>query len=113
MGDSSPSAVDFAFLSTQTFTDLALEREVLELFVEQARRLIADLPLRSPQEQADVAHLLKGSARGIGAWAAADAAERYEQAAPAARGKSFVDLQEAFAQAEAAIAGRLTTLGDG
>jgi len=104
---SSADPIDFAFLATQTFADRALEREVVALFVAQSRRVVPTLPELSPDEQGQAAHLLKGSARGIGAWTAAAAAERYEQAAPAERAALYVDLSGAFAEAEAAIVGHV------
>ena len=100
------SALDLAFLETQTFGDAALEREVLDLFVEQARRMVAALPAMSEREQREAAHLLKGSSRGIGAWAAAAIAETYEQAAPATRAAMQTDLATCFAAVEAAIDAR-------
>ena len=101
--DAMLAPIDFAFLAKQTFADRALEREVLELFVAQARRVVPTLPHLPAREQADAAHLLKGSARGIGAWAAAASADTYEQAEPAARSALHRDLAGAFAAAEAAI----------
>ncbi len=76
---------------------------MLGLFVTQLRRLIPGLPAAKPREQADTAHLLKGSARGIGAWAAADSADAYEAAAPERRAALFPALEAAFARVEAAI----------
>ena len=96
-------AIDGAFLDAQTFGDAELRREVLGLFAAQLRRLIPGLPAATPREQADTAHLLKGSARGIGAWAAADSADAYEAAAPERRAALFPALQAAFARVEAAI----------
>lgn len=94
--------VDLAFLAAQTFDDAGLQKDVLTLFVTQARRVLPTLPVLSDNNQADAAHLLKGSARGIGAWAAAAAADRYENAG-AGRAALFGDLVAAFQQAEAAI----------
>ena len=108
--EESISAVDFAFLAAQTFGDIELERDVLELFVAQARKILQRLPDLPPAEQADAAHLLKGSARGIGAAAAAAAAESYEAAASETRTLAFPALASAFAAAEHAIAERLATL---
>ena len=97
------AAIDFAFLDAQTFGDAELRREVLGLFAAQSRRLIPSLPAANPREQADTAHLLKGSARGIGAWAAADSADAYEAAVPERRAALFPALEAAFARVEAAI----------
>ena len=100
-----PVVLDLAFLETQTFGDRELQREVLALFVEQARRVVPSLPDLTPNAQHDAAHLLKGSARGIGAWAAAAIAETYEQSDPAARAALHGDVAATFAAAESAIAG--------
>ncbi len=95
--------IDFAFLAKQTFADRDLEREILRLFVAQARRVVPTLPSLSDRAQADAAHLLKGSARGIGAWHAAAIAEIYEQAPAAERGRAHVDLVATFEAAADAI----------
>lgn len=101
-------ALDLAFLDTQTFGDDALAREVLALFTEQARRVVPSLPDLPPREQHDAAHLLKGSARGIGAWAAAAIAEAYEQADPTARAAMQGDVAATFAAVETTIEGWVT-----
>ena len=101
--DRAEPAIDAAFLAAQTFGDGALRREVLGLFVAQSRRVVPSLPRLDPREQADAAHLLTGSARGIGARAAAAIASAYEAAAPAARAALFPSLADAFARVEAAI----------
>ena len=103
-------AVDFAFLVAQTFADVDLEREILELFVAQARKVVPGLPGLTPKGQADIAHLLKGSARGIGAWDAAEAASRYEAAAPDERHLAFLELESVFEATGLAIDARLATL---
>ena len=100
---SDAAAIDLTFLDMQTFGDVELRREVLGLFAAQLRRLIPSLPAANPREQADMAHLLKGSARGIGAWAAADSADAYEAATPERRTALFPALEAAFARVEAAI----------
>lgn len=101
--------VDFDFLATQTFDDSAFETEILQLFVAQAARLLPTLPRLPPREQADTAHLLKGSARGIGAFPLAEAAARYEAAEPAARAKLYPALAAAASAVEEAISARLGT----
>lgn len=71
--------VDLVHLARYTLGDRGLEQEVLGLFVTQAR-----LYLRRLQEATgdkpwrDAAHTLKGSARSIGAWRVAQAAEAAE-----------------------------------
>uniref|UniRef100_Q07RK9 Hpt protein n=1 Tax=Rhodopseudomonas palustris (strain BisA53) TaxID=316055 RepID=Q07RK9_RHOP5 len=80
---SSPSIVpdlvpiDFEHLERMTLGDEDLAREVLELFVTQADVLIGRLTAL-PKDAAALTHQLKGSARGIGAMAVAQAAENVE-----------------------------------
>jgi HPt (histidine-containing phosphotransfer) domain-containing protein len=82
--DSAPSferPVDLVHLARQTLGDRALEREVLELFKVQARAIFAQLEAVSETHlRHDLAHTLKGSARAVGAWKVAEAAEACEQA---------------------------------
>jgi HPt (histidine-containing phosphotransfer) domain-containing protein len=107
--------IDENHLARMTLGDRRLEREVLELFLRQSTIMLdrivgADRPLA-----AAAAHTLKGSARGIGAWRVARAAELLEQAA--GRERAAPDLDEAVAElkaasleASAAIGTRLTQL---
>ena len=100
-------AIDFAFLDTQTFGDAALTRDVLVLFVDQARRLLPTLPDQSRDRQTATSHLLKGSCLGIGATVAADLLQRYDAADDAGRQALYSELSTAFAAAEAAIEAHL------
>ena len=102
--------VDFGFLTAQAAGDLELERDLLQLFVAQARRLVPRLPAMTPREQAETAHLLKGSCQGIGAVAAAEAAQQYEDAGPQTRDAAYRRLADAFAAADTAIEARLASL---
>jgi HPt (histidine-containing phosphotransfer) domain-containing protein len=68
--------LDFDHLSRVTLGDRNLEREVLQLFVQQTGMLIERLHSASAAVAASCAHTLKGSARGIGAWPLARAAEQ-------------------------------------
>ncbi len=70
--------IDTAHLTRVTLGDEALQREVLTLFVRQSTELIARMST-FPADLAAIAHTLKGSARGIGAFSAAASAERLEQ----------------------------------
>lgn len=99
--------INFDFLRRQTFDDLDLQRELLELFVAQARELVPSLPARSPHEQADLAHRLVGSARAVGAVAAAEAARAYEAAPPEGRQARHAAMERAFAEAIAAAQAQL------
>ncbi|WP_158807525.1 Hpt domain-containing protein [Beijerinckia sp. L45] len=111
--DTAVHALDSAYLTSQTFGDIELEIELLELFVVQARRLVPKLPTDDVRERADTAHLLKGSARAIGAPLLATAVEIYEQATEtqqAADQPAYRAVATALEQTEAAIAARLSEL---
>jgi HPt (histidine-containing phosphotransfer) domain-containing protein len=69
-------ALDFDHLSRMTLGDRNLEREVLQLFVQQTGMLVERLRGASAAVAASCAHTLEGSARGIGAWRLARAAEQ-------------------------------------
>jgi HPt (histidine-containing phosphotransfer) domain-containing protein len=71
--------LDFTHLVRQTLGDSALEREILQLFMRQSTTLLqaVENPL-SRERQVIAAHTLKGSARAVGAWRVADAAQSVE-----------------------------------
>ena len=72
--------VDLVHLARQTLGDRALEREVLGLFEVQAKAIIAQLfEVGDENLRHDLAHTLKGSARAVGAWKVAEAAEACER----------------------------------
>ncbi len=75
-----PASIDRAHLSRMTLGDSSLEREVLQLFDRQAEILMARMNAVVPSCVPPLAHTLKGSARGIGAWDVANAAEALELA---------------------------------
>jgi HPt (histidine-containing phosphotransfer) domain-containing protein len=101
-------ALDLAHLERMTLGERELEREVLNLFVQQSADLLARLE-KLPREGASLAHTLKGSARGIGAFAVADAADDLERRLR--QGLSVTAevavLAEAIGSAQLAIAERL------
>ncbi|HEX2656072.1 MAG TPA: Hpt domain-containing protein [Xanthobacteraceae bacterium] len=70
--------IDLIHLSRITLGDPGLEREVLQLFDRQTDMLMTRMRQSTPGAIAAVAHTLKGSARGIGAWRVAHAAEEVE-----------------------------------
>jgi HPt (histidine-containing phosphotransfer) domain-containing protein len=117
-----PAAIDEDHLGRMTLGDRRLEREVLELFLRQTTILLDRIVGAAPPLAAAAAHTLKGSARGIGAWRVARAAEFLENAAGMggeddAGQDGAQDLDEAIAElkaasleASAAIAARLTVL---
>ena len=100
-------AIDVAHLGRMTFGEKGLEAEVLQLFDRQAGMLLARIEAASTEAVASFAHTLKGSARGIGAWQVAKAAEAVELApgvgdASALRG-ALKTLAATVATARAAI----------
>jgi len=76
-------AIDLVHLSRQTFGDHELERELLTLFERQATqfedRLSAPVAPGTNVWRAELVHTLKGSARAVGAFGVARAAETYEE----------------------------------
>jgi HPt (histidine-containing phosphotransfer) domain-containing protein len=70
--------VDLAHLTQQTMGDRDLEREILAMFAEQAKTVRAQIAKANTKERLFLAHALKGSARGVGAFAIAECAEAIE-----------------------------------
>lgn len=70
--------IDMAHLVRQTMGDRALEQEVLQLFVQQAVSVRKQLFEASPSDRIRLAHGLKGSARGVGAFAIANCVTELE-----------------------------------
>jgi HPt (histidine-containing phosphotransfer) domain-containing protein len=102
-------------LERMTLGDRSLEREVLEIFARQTMLMLERIAGADPARAAAAAHTLKGSARGIGAWRVAQAAERLEEVAAgegneAAMSAAIADLEAASFEARVAIGLRL---GDG
>lgn len=99
--------IDLDHLAAQTFGSVELERDVLRLFLTQSRDCVARLQ-REPD--ARVAHLLLGSARGIGARAVERAAAVLENVllAGTGSGKAEIDgLADAVEAANRFIEARL------
>jgi HPt (histidine-containing phosphotransfer) domain-containing protein len=98
--------IDLVHLARTTLGDRSLEREVLQLFDRQSALLIARMRAASPAAIAPLAHTLKGSARGIGAWRVARAAEALELAGggEAEIGSALERLACASEEARAVIA---------
>jgi len=96
--------IDCGHLERMTLGDAGLTREVLAMFSAQAVDLIGRLE-SLPSDAPTLAHTLKGSARAIGAFRVADAAEIIETAIrngddPA---EALAGLKHAVAEARAAI----------
>ncbi|MCM5559506.1 Hpt domain-containing protein [Pleomorphomonas sp. JP5] len=100
------SPIDLRHLAEQTFGNAELEAEVLRLFLKQSRDCLDRL---SATPDAGIAHLLLGSARGIGARAVAEAASALESALLRGSdgGADLVRLREAVAAATAFVEARL------
>jgi HPt (histidine-containing phosphotransfer) domain-containing protein len=104
------SIIDEAHLEQMTLGDRGLEREVLQIFVRQAAIMIGRIAGAEPALVAAAAHTLTGSARGIGAWRVAQAAERLERASSTGidtLSEAIADLKAASHEASAAIGARL------
>lgn len=96
--------IDLVHLSRYTLGNRSLENELLGLFRNQADVYIARLGDAGDEtEWKNAAHSLKGSARGLGAWALADLAEEAEQTALTARDDVMVRIREATAAVNAFI----------
>ena len=95
--------LDCDHLRRMTLGDLALEREVLTMFLAQAGRLVDTLATK-PADAGALAHTLKGSARAIGAFGVADGAAALEAALQKGEGtEALAVLRDAVADARAAI----------
>jgi HPt (histidine-containing phosphotransfer) domain-containing protein len=101
------AVIDAAHLARMTLGDRKLEREVLELFDRQAEMLLARMRAAEPAGVASLAHALVGSARGIGAWRVAAAAEALEAAIAATGQPALRELTAAVGEARRAIGGLL------
>lgn len=98
--------IDREHLGRMTVGNRELEREILDLFDQQIRLLVARMHHADPAALGALAHTLKGSARNIGAWELADATEQVDAAAAAGRplGEPFMILAAAAARVRRAIA---------
>ena len=73
------NGLDLDHLRRQTQGDDALMREILQLFADQMDLRLSSLSADA-SDLKEQAHSIKGSARGVGAWALAEAAEAVELA---------------------------------
>ena len=101
--------IDLVHLARMTLGDRGLEREVLELFDRQAGMLIVRMQQAARAGICAAAHTLKGSARGVGAWPVARAAEAVELAAGSA---AELELETAIARLGAAAAETRALIAD-
>jgi len=100
--------VDFEYLEGFAAGDMGVVTDVLALFQGQAEGWQARLDAPGDGWR-DLAHTIKGSARGIGATALGDVADRAEFGDPS----MAPELRAALADALAAIEGYLTRIGGG
>jgi HPt (histidine-containing phosphotransfer) domain-containing protein len=96
--------IDIEHLGRMTLGDTSLEHEVLAMFAAQSVTLIGALAAL-PADAGALAHTLKGSARAIGAFGVADAAERLEVALKNGdnQADALAGVKDAVAQARSAI----------
>src|SRR5262245_264700 len=73
--------IDRTHLYKMTLGDRSLEAEVLRLFERQSAMLLGRMADADAAKLRALAHTLNGSARGIGAWRVAHAAQAVEAAA--------------------------------
>ena len=78
-GSATHRPIDLAHLSRQTMGDRELEREVLQLFVQQALTVRDQIDNANLKERLFLAHGLRGSAQGIGAFGIAECAGEIEK----------------------------------
>ena len=71
--------VDLVHLARQTLGDRNVEQEVLGMFMQQLATVHERIVRADDGERRMLAHALKGSARGIGAFAVADCAGDIEE----------------------------------
>jgi HPt (histidine-containing phosphotransfer) domain-containing protein len=96
--------IDTEHLKRMTLGDADLKREVLAMFAGQAAGLIGTLATL-PADAGALAHTLKGSARAIGAFRVAEAAESLEAAIQGGDdpAHALAELSVAIGQVRAAI----------
>jgi HPt (histidine-containing phosphotransfer) domain-containing protein len=96
-------AVDFAYLEGFAAGDRGVVREVLQIFLDQAKAWAGGLA--APDDGwRDLAHTIKGSARGIGARPLGDLAETAEREGPGQAEALRTELAAAVAEIEAYLA---------
>lgn len=105
--DEAPGAIDRAHLTRMSFGDRNLERELLQLFDRQASLLIGRIRNSDAAAVRTLAHTLKGSALGVGAFDVAHAAKAVEQAPPFALGAAVEQLARAIQLTQGTIAAML------
>ncbi len=100
----SPRPIDLVHLRRYTLGDRALEREILDLFLKQTPKTIAELRQAATEKAWHAAaHSLKGSGRAVGAWRVARMGELAERAGlpecPETRHDLIAKIEAAAAEA--------------
>ena len=103
--------IDRTHLFKMTLGDQSLEAEVLRLFERQSAMLLGRMSVSESAKLRALAHTLNGSARGIGAWRVAHAAQAVEAAAadPSLAEPAIAALRAAIEEAVGAIEQMLRT----
>jgi HPt (histidine-containing phosphotransfer) domain-containing protein len=105
--DAPPLApIDLAHLARMTLGDRELDMTVLALFDQQSGMLVARMTDASPKVIAALAHTLCGSAKAVGAWKVAQAAEAVELATA-----HVVELAPAIGRLVAAVSEARKAIG--
>lgn len=102
--------IDRVHLARMTLGDRQLEREVLQLFDRQTDLLISRMRQTAPAGLAAIAHTLRGSAKGIGAWRVARAAEAVECVAARASTDELRDAIDRLSRAADEARAEITEL---
>jgi HPt (histidine-containing phosphotransfer) domain-containing protein len=95
--DGSGGGVDFSYLEGFAAGDRAVVDEVLSMFREQAQAWLGALDAGDPAWR-DTVHTIKGTARGIGAFALGDACARAEAEGGSRLGEVTAALHAAVAE---------------
>jgi len=97
-----PQPVDYAHLDVQAAGDKGVMREVLALFITHSEQVLSELERAEDAKTWKLwTHTLKGSARGIGAFAVADAAADAER--HSLDKSKLIPLKQAFTEARTFI----------
>jgi len=109
--NSQPGVIDEEHLGRMTLGDRGLEHELLQIFVRQSATILDRITSHDTAVIAAAAHTMIGSARSIGAWHLARAAEQLERAVSEGNEPALVEaiaaLKFASLEVNAAIEARL------
>jgi hypothetical protein len=108
-GSERNALIDFDHLALMTLNDTALERDVLALFNQQAVAIVDRMRRANAAELKALAHTLRGSASGVGAFEIARQTEALEMTSldSAVVRPAIVRLMETVRQTSLVIADRV------